>query len=795
MAILKVRNSRLQTLIFVLYRTLLVAGLPFILAYLIGRGIKNRAYWQSFGERFGFLSFRATVPGAIWLHAVSVGEVLPAVGLVARLRSAFPESKIYVSVATLAGRQLAEQRLATITDGLFFAPLDFVFVIRRVLRALEPALVVVMETEIWPNLFRETKLFGAQLVIVNGRISDRTFPKYNRFRWFFQHVLSLPDKVLTQSAQDSDRYLALGAPPDLVTSVGNLKYDFDPSSVPAPEAVLRLLERTTPELVLIAASTMPGISSSDVDEDDAVIQAFGPWSGEFPKLLLILVPRRPDRFDMVADKLSTSGIHFLRRSKLNGTETLQLPSVLLLDTMGELGSLFSVADLVFMGGTIAQRGGHNILEPAFFGKPVIAGPHMENFAEIASEFTKSGGLVRFQEAQELGPAVAKLLKDKQRRKGVGKQAEQLATARRGATNRILDVLQQHFDFAVPERYPPLWQRMLLLPLVVIWRSISHWNIARKARNAKQAPAPVISIGGLGMGGSGKTPFVLWLAARLRERGETPAFLTRGYRRKSVEKVSVFAPGSYCSVAHTGEEAQMLIRSALGPVGISANRWEAASALVEQFQTSVMLLDDGFQHTQLARSVDVVLIDTLDPFPLTRLREWPESLSRATMIVLTRCTQARQYRGLVAKLRQWNKTAPVFQSRVVPLALVEASSSETITLDQIAGKRIAAFCGLGNPASFWKTLEQLQVNIVYRWTFGDHHHYKPKELQRLEEQAMSEEAELLITTQKDFLNLPASWKEVLTRLPFYWLDVELEVDKPEELLKFVTLNLKKNTLHV
>ncbi len=785
----------MQTLIFVLYRALLVAGLPFILAYLIGRGIKNRAYWQSFGERFGFLSFRATVPGAIWLHAVSVGEVLSAVGLVARLRSAFPDSKIYVSVATLAGRQLAEQRLAAITDGLFYAPLDFVFVIRRVLRALEPALVVVMETEIWPNLFRETKRFGAQLVIVNGRISDRAFPKYQRFRWFFQHVLSLPDNVLTQSAQDSARYIALGTPPRPVTSVGNLKYDFDPSSVLAPEAVMRLLERTSPELVLIAASTMPGISSNDVDEDDAVVQAFDAWSVEFPKLLLMLVPRRPDRFDMAADKLSAAGIRFQRRSKLEGSETLQLPAVLLLDTMGELGSLFPVADLVFMGGTIAQRGGHNILEPAFFGKPVIAGPHMENFAEIASEFTNGGGLVRFQETKQLAPAVAKLLKDEQRRKSVGEQAKKLAIARRGATNRILEVLQQHFDLAVPERYPPLWQRVLLLPLVMMWRSVSHWNIQRKSLQAKHAPVPVISIGGLGMGGSGKTPFVLWLAAKLRERGETPAVLTRGYRRKSAEKVSVFAPGSYCSVAHTGEEAQMMIRSGLGPVGISANRWEAANAVMEQFQPSVMLLDDGFQHTQLARCVDVVLIDTLDPFPLTRLREWPESLSRATMIVLTRCAQARQYEGLITKLRQWNKTAQMFQSRVVPIALVEASSSEKITLDQIGGKRMAAFCGLGNPASFWKTLEQLQANVVYRWTFGDHHHYKPKELQLLELQALHEKAELLITTQKDFLNLPASWKEVVTRLPVYWLDVELEVDQPEELLEFVSLNLKKNALHV
>ncbi len=770
-------------------------GSPFIVAYLLGRGIRNRAYWKSLPERLGFLPFKATAPGSIWLHAVSVGEVLSAVGLIARLRSEFPDSNIYVSISTIAGRKLAGERLPHLVDGLFFAPLDFTFAVRRVLRALEPSLVVVMETEIWPNLFREAKRFGAQLVIVNGRISDRAWPKYRSFRWFFHSVLNLPDKILTQSGQDTDRYLKLGAPSAKVSQVGNLKYDVDPSAIAIPEVVVGLIERTAPDLLLIAASTMPGMDSADTDEDDAVVNAFADWSAKFPKLLLVLVPRRPERFDRAAQQLSNAKIRFVRRSKLEGHEILELPAVLLLDTMGELGSLFPLADLVFMGGSIAQRGGHNILEPAYFGKPIIAGPHMENFAEIARDFTQGGGLVRFQSPQEFASCVAELLGDKPRRDRIGKRAQELANAQRGATDRILNVLGSQFDIAVPVCFRKLWQRLLLTPVAYLWRSISGWNVRRKAKRAGHAATAVVSVGGLGMGGAGKTPFVLWLAAKLKESGASPAFLTRGYRRKSADRISVLAPNDSCSVALTGEEAQMLVRSGLGPVGISANRLEAAHAVEERFHPSVFLLDDGFQHTQLARNVDIVLIDTLNPIPWGRLREGPEALARASIIVLTRCARGRNYAGLIAYLRKWNKVAPMFLSRVSPVNAIVASASQRVPLDSLVGLRVAAFCGLGNPSSFWKTLEQLKYNTVYRWDFGDHHHYKPQELRRLEQQALHEKAEILLTTQKDFLNLPPSWLEVMENLPVYWLDVALEVDNADQLLEVVAFQLKQNSLHM
>ena len=778
-----------------------MVGSPFIVAYLLYRGIKDRQYLWSLPQRFGFVPIQVTTPGAIWLHAVSVGEVLSAAGLIVKLRAEFPDARVYVSVSTIAGKKLALERLEKSVDGIIYAPLDFAFAVRRILRATKPALVIVMETEIWPNLFREAKRFGARLVVVNGRISDRALPRYLRFAWLFQSVLQLPDRILTQSAQDTARYLSLGAPTESLLEAGNLKYDFNTSTTAPPQIVSEFVARCGASHVLIAASTMPGLDSGDVDEDDAVIEAFKNWSVAFPRLLMILVPRRPDRFALVAGKLATAKIPFLRRSVMGVADELVLPGVLLLDSMGELGGLFPLADVVFMGGTIARRGGHNILEPASFGKAVVAGPHMENFAEIARDFTDGGGLVRFKKPEELVAPVARLLLDPAERKLIGNRAKMLAESKRGATDRILVTLHEQYDLAVPSKVRFLWRRILLAPFAMVWGIVSAWNIRRKQSHAIAVRTAVVSVGGLGMGGAGKTPFVLWLGRGLQQAGETPAFLTRGYKRRSAEKISVFPPGLHCHTAVTGEEAQILLRSGVGPVGISASRLDAALALEKQFHPSVFLLDDGFQHAQLARNLDIVLIDTLDPFcggapfPLGRQREFTDGLGRGTILVLTRCGVGRRYRGLITALRKWNASAPVFISRVKATAFVEASGGQRFALDLFKDKRVAAFCGLGNPASFWKSLEELGYSPVYRWKFGDHHHYKPEELTRVETQALAERADVLVTTQKDYLNFPTRWREAVPNLPLYWLDVEMEVEREAELLEFVAFHLEQKPLHM
>ena len=245
--ILKRRAKLLKTKgIYFLYRVLQAGALPALLLYFVFRSLGNRAYWRSLPQRFGFLphSFRQIGPGAIWLHAVSMGEILACVEFARGLKAEFPRSRLFVSTSTLAGRTTAEQKLVDIADGIFFAPVDYVFVVRRVLRTLKPALVVVAETEIWPNLFREVRRTGAGLAIVNGRISDRALPKYLRFRWVFPAVLASVDIILAQTEEMRQRFRALGA--GLVSVAGNLKYDFTPRQASAASPVVQLVERVRP---------------------------------------------------------------------------------------------------------------------------------------------------------------------------------------------------------------------------------------------------------------------------------------------------------------------------------------------------------------------------------------------------------------------------------------------------------------------------------------------------------------------------------------------------------------------
>ncbi len=243
--------------------------------------MRDRRYFSRIGERLGFLpdSLQTTGSGAIWFHAVSVGEVLSIVELLRRLRAERPSVQLFVSTTTLAGRATAEQKLADLADGVFYAPIDYRSTVRRVLRQLRPSLVVVLETEIWPNLYREAKRSGASLLIVNGRISDRALPRYQRRSWFFRHVLAQPDVILVQTEEDAGRYVIAGAPPERVRIGGNLKYDFTPPASGIAPDIVEFLNETGAEQVCIAASTMPPAAAGDVDEDDAVIEAFREVSG------------------------------------------------------------------------------------------------------------------------------------------------------------------------------------------------------------------------------------------------------------------------------------------------------------------------------------------------------------------------------------------------------------------------------------------------------------------------------------------------------------------------------------
>lgn len=674
---------------------LLWLGFPLFALYVAWRAVRRPDWRPHLAERFGQLSYRQTIPGGIWLHAVSVGEVIAAAGIVRQLRLRFPGRPVYVSVGTVAGRKMADQRLSGLADHVFYVPFDYPWFVRRVLRRLRPACLIVLETEIWPNLWREAKRFGCTLYLMNGRIADRTVAQYRKLRWFFQPLLSLPDAVLAQSERDRQRLAALGATHAI--NNGNLKYDVEPPAPPAPELVAWVGGAP----LLIAASTMPP------DEEQQVIAAYQQLP---PGTKMILAPRRPERFELTAGLLEAAQIPFIRRSQFRpGPEP-----VLLLDTIGELAGLFALDAVVFVGGSLVNWGGHNILEPAFFGRPILTGPHMQNFAEMDREFREAGAVRVVTDAAALASAVRELLRHPRE---LGGKAQALAESKRGATARAVGAIR----LGAPFTHRPLaW---LWWTLSLLWRAglaLDRWR-ARPVR----LPRAVISVGGIAMGGVGKTPFVLWLAAQLRQSGYRVGILTRGYGRRNREPVA-FAPGAPASVEMTGDEAQLFVRSGLAHVGIGRDRARTARMMADQ--VDVFLLDDGFQHWALCRDFDIVLLDPLDPFsggvfPAGYFREAPPALSRA---------------GAVVTLRKQARNPP-------------------------PPGRYTAFCGLGNPGSFFATLRECGVELAGVRTFPDHHRYQLAELRSMPGP--------LITTAKDAANLPPG-------SPAVWV-LELET-QPDEI---------------
>ena len=403
---------------------------------------------SDWGERLGFLPhrFQQAERGAIWIHAVSVGETFAVTGLVREIHQRYPERSIFLSHVTTAGREAGEARLPGIA-GRFLLPLDWSMCVRRALRRIRPALLVVVETELWPNLIRSAHDAGARIVVVNGRISDRSFPRYRLVRPFMHRVLADLDCICAQSEVDADRFRSLGAPQDRVAVSGNLKFDAQP---PQLGEFAKLLSRALAALgrapVIVAASTMPG-------EEKLLLPAWERVRERHPRALLILAPRHPARFEDVAALFAERNLSFVRRTIL-AAEQRQLTSqiaptdVLLLDTIGELAGIFELADIVFMGGSLVPTGGHNVLEPAFWGKAILFGPHMHNFRDIVQLFLRRDAAVEVSDPGELGRALLELLSAPERRRQLGDAARRVLDAQRGATERVLRVLAERLDSAV-----------------------------------------------------------------------------------------------------------------------------------------------------------------------------------------------------------------------------------------------------------------------------------------------------------------------------------------------------------
>jgi 3-deoxy-D-manno-octulosonic-acid transferase len=412
---------------------LLAIGLPLVVLYYLARGRRIGKYWPSLRERLGNIPEKLHQPGrgAIWIHAVSVGEALAVAPLVPLLCERLPGRKVFVSTTTDTGQQLAAAQISC--DGTFYFPLDFAFSCRRALRAIQPELVIIAETEFWPRFLREAKRFGARVALVNGRISDRSFGRYHFFRNSMRTVLAHVDRFLMQTEEDARRMREIGAPAERVVVAGNLKYDLgEPQAAPIADWLEGEIGRLNRRPVMVAGSVSAG-------EELLVLIAFGTVQGQWPRALLVLAPRKPERFDIAARLAEESSRKVVRRSEVRSGATLdESASVFLLDSVGELAGLYRLADAVFVGGSLVPAGGHNILEPACFGKPPLFGPSMENFREMAANFVQAGAGIQVCTPEQLGDAWIELIQNAARREEMGRKARELVERSRGATQRTAE---------------------------------------------------------------------------------------------------------------------------------------------------------------------------------------------------------------------------------------------------------------------------------------------------------------------------------------------------------------------
>ncbi len=436
---------------YFLYSVLTAAGMLLLVPYFLIQGLRRGKYLHSIGERLGRLpgalrSSDSSGPGAIWIHAVSVGEALAALPLARRLKERFPERRLVVSTTTATGQRLARERM-DFADAVFYFPFDWPRPVRRAFETIRPSLVIVLETEIWPNFLREARRAGAPVVFVNGRISERSFRRYRRafrfcgvfLRGFMARVLSDPALFLMQTEADAQRLRGLGAPADRVIVAGNLKYDLAASAAaPVVSWLESEVRRNNRRPVIVAGSVTEG-------EEPLVLIAFGIVQGQWRDALLVLAPRKPERFDVTAGLIEESHRNYIRRSRLSLDGKIDLPldsavSVFLLDSVGELAAMYRLADAAFVGGSLVPAGGHNILEPAAFGRPPLFGPSMENFRDMAAMFLQARAAIQVHSPEDLGVAWIELVQDEARREKMGRAARELVEQNRGATERSLEAI-------------------------------------------------------------------------------------------------------------------------------------------------------------------------------------------------------------------------------------------------------------------------------------------------------------------------------------------------------------------
>jgi 3-deoxy-D-manno-octulosonic-acid transferase len=411
---------------------------PVAFAVVLWRGVRDRSYWQGLGERFGLGPTVGRSP-TIWLHAVSLGEVSAAAALVRALQMCHPQIPLIVTTATPTGRSRARALFGDSVD-IRFLPYDTPGSVRRFLQRIRPRLAIVMETELWPNLFHECGRIGVPLVLANARLSAKSVSRYRSLGRLFRGIFSANTLIAAQTAEDAERFVAIGAASNSTRVIGNLKFDLDIGPAVLERGRALRLQTFGARPTWIAGSTHAG-------EEEQVLTAHAALRAGVADALLLLVPRHPERFDSVAELLERRGFRFERRS--SGGPLPVETQVLLVDTVGELAALYASADVAFVGGSLVPIGGHNLLEPAALGLPVLTGPSHANAKDIAQLLLQQGAALQVGDAQELAGCLARLFGDAEQRRRMGAIARRLVEANRGSVARLLELIEPLLAAASP----------------------------------------------------------------------------------------------------------------------------------------------------------------------------------------------------------------------------------------------------------------------------------------------------------------------------------------------------------
>ena len=817
-----------------LYNLAAILIVTIIIPIFVLRATRERGFIERIKQSFGFYPQetidKVAGKNAIWVHAASVGEIVATSPLVREFRKVFPDSPILVSVVTTGGYEMAH-RIIKDADAIIYFPLDLPFLASRVVGRIRPRVFLPVETELWPNFLKKAKQLDVPVMMVNGRISDRSVKQYKYLFGMLREMIGTVKCFAMQSSIDADYIMRLGAPRELVTVTGNTKFDQAYTSVSAEEraALIEELGLSGASRIMIAGSTHRG-------EEELVLAAFKAVREKDPGVRLIIAPREVLRTLEVEHLCRKAGFTVTTRKELQKGDAARGEDIVILDTVGELGRVYGLGDVIYIGGSLIPHGGHNILEPAAHGKAIIVGNQMFNFKDIHALFRNRNAVVTVTNGEELTRETLRLFGDAAERarleaetlaiinenKGASEKSarilvemletyesrrsiraqERIVGHRVRATQKVANFQTYFIDLVHDKEVRGISRRLIMgvfyvfsliyEQLVNLKLTMYRWGWAKKER----LDCYVISLGNVTVGGPGKTPTAQHLAREISDMGYRVAILNRGYRAKWRGEVGIVSDGRTLKMdAETaGDEAFMLAKHLPNvPVLIGAQRAVTGRYAIEHFGAEVAILDDGYQHWQLARDMDILLVDAVNVFgngyllPRGTLREPLSHIDRADVCLMTKVDQAAP--GAIAHIwetfRSYNQDGLVLESIHQPRQFVRLSdwyediAAGGVPVTEMEGKKVLAVSAIGNPASFEQTLADLGIEMVESMRYPDHHDYGERDMAEVLYRAETLGVEAIVITEKDAVKVPGDVVRAKWRIPMYVISVEVTLQKGRE----------------